>query len=179
MGNDISTRKNIMEGERIELGYSQFYSMINKVNHISGDPKPITFGINRIVKTLLIAMVLILGISMSTLTILNNHLVGGVIVGVGTLVLIVFLLYDHKNTNYIVDISGIKIDDSFFPWESIDDLHLIRRRPSGKLHFIVFNHQNETHQFKLDTMTRSIDEINNILYTYQKYWIENNTHSST
>ncbi|MDX2360845.1 MAG: hypothetical protein QNK23_08570 [Crocinitomicaceae bacterium] len=121
----MSTRKDILKEERIELIYNQFYSMINKVNHISGDPKPITFGINRVVKVILIAMVLIPGISISVLTILNNHLVGGIVVGVGTLILVIALLYDHKNTNYKVDKFGVKIDDSFYPWGSIEDLRLV------------------------------------------------------
>jgi hypothetical protein len=154
--------------------------MINRVNHISGSPKSIYFGVNKVAIYLIISLILIVGTIFTLLVIEEGSNIGGVAIAILSITSVLLFFFKQKNTNHKINIKGIKIDNIFYEWELIKDLHILRKQLKKKTgtYFIVFDYQNKNQKIKINTTIRSIDEINNILYTYNKYWNDNKTHNT-
>lgn len=107
-----------------------------------------------------------------------------VVIGFISAITVVFLLpisisavvyyFDHKKRDkkYVVSKKGIDVDHESFQWKLIKDLHIKEERFDRSIKYrICFHYNNLEKEFPVDTMTKSIEEIKQILYMYQKWWL--------
>jgi hypothetical protein len=167
--------------DRIELEYDEFYTQINELNRISELPDQIDFKVSPVAKWALLVMIIGAGLTRGIFSISAGRSSLGVSIIIGSIafyLLLYFFSHKPRDKKYIVSKKGLKVNDSFFSWNEIDDLHLSGEHHNrGQLIRICFLYHGVKKEFSLDSMTKSTSEIGQILYMYQRWWIKNTTNS--
>lgn len=160
--------------KKLELEYDEFYTQINKLNRISDLPEQISFKVSPIFKFVLPAMILGVGVTGAVYSISEGKNMTGLLILLGSITFYLLLYYTShrpREKKYIVSKSGITVNNNLFSWSNIDDLHLTSEAlQRGKYYCLCFEYQGVKKEFPLDSMTKSIGEIRQILYMYQQWW---------
>ncbi len=179
MGNYVQqqTMKQKSITERIELGNKEYFIQINEINNNSELPEHIDFKVSPIAKYALMGIILGVGFIAGVASIYRGNNLSGIIVLVATItfyLLLYFFSHKPREKKYLITKEGIEIDKVKYEWDKIIDLHLTAQKLNrGFLYSICFEYEMKKKEFQLDTMTRSIDEIKQILYLYKNWWIKN------
>ena len=165
----MSESENLKNKSYMDLESDAFYSMINRGSYLPDELKTVHFGLSVKVKYFVIAFIVLVNGILAMVAIGKAlYFFFGTILFI-SLILIYIVFYHLESTNYKATKEGLYLNKKFYKWNEINEPKIVsgQNTHNKTRKYLVFHHRGDLKEYRLDTLTRSLKEIGNVLHTFR------------